>query len=203
MTQLCLTISLREPAPTLGQGRDAVAAMPVAAAIIGGAGDATWTEETVRPWVDLVQAAGAAALICDDPGLAKATRADGVHLSWGADLAERYAQARTMLGSGAIVGVDAGVSRHDAMTLGEAGADYIAFGSDDSGASPAERNALLAWWAEIFEVPVMALNVSDAVEARELADGMIDFAAVAMVPEAGRSEIAAAVLLRPAREPAA
>ena len=39
------------------------------------------------------------------------------------------ASARSILGPGGIVGVDPGISRHDAMTLAEAGADYIAFGA--------------------------------------------------------------------------
>ena len=32
-------------------------------------------------------------------------------------------------GDRGIIGVDAGISRHDAMTVAEAGADYVAFGA--------------------------------------------------------------------------
>ena len=70
-----------------------------------------------------------AALIADDARLARTLRADGVHLGVGKDLAGAYEEARSILGQRGIVGVDAGISRHDAMTLAEAGADYIAFGA--------------------------------------------------------------------------
>lgn len=43
-------------------------------------------------------------------------------------------------------------NRHDAMVLGEAGADYIAF--------PASKPELIEWWAQNFELPCVAWGVS-------------------------------------------
>ncbi len=52
--------------------------------------------------------------------------ADGVHIGQ-QDMP--YAQARKLVGDGAIVGVTCHDSRHLAMEAGEAGADYVAFGA--------------------------------------------------------------------------
>ena len=70
-----------------------------------------------------------AALIADDAQLARTLRADGVHLGITKEPAGAYAEARSILGPRGIVGVDPGISRHDAMTLAEDGADYLAFGA--------------------------------------------------------------------------
>src|SRR6478736_6234383 len=45
------------------------------------------------------------------------------------NVADAYAEAKSILGRVGIVGVDPGISRHDAMTLAEDGADYLAFGA--------------------------------------------------------------------------
>ena len=124
----------------------------------------------VKPLVDLAQDQGAAAILFDDVELAKTLRADGVHISAGLSVREQVAAARAELGPDASIGVDAGASRHAAMEAGEAGAEYVAFGitlaSDDA---RAERDALIAWWGEIFEVPCVALDLqtADDVEAAD------------------------------------
>ncbi|MFZ1725176.1 MAG: thiamine phosphate synthase [Albidovulum sp.] len=81
---------------------------------------------------------------------------DGVHLS---DGAKNVRYARKELGGDAIVGAFSGVSRHDGLNAGEAGADYVAFGP--VGASALGRGDvvdrdLLAWWSEVIEVPVVS-----------------------------------------------
>lgn len=86
-----------------------------------------------RPLVKLAQGKGVAVLVADDADVAKRVGADGVHL---VDDPFDYDAARRTLGPRAIVGVDVGLTRHDAMELGERGADYIAFndrGDDDIG----------------------------------------------------------------------
>jgi thiamine-phosphate pyrophosphorylase len=143
-----------------------------------------------KPLVDLAQNAGTAALIAGDAELARALGADGVHLGAGRDLAGAYAQARGIVGRRGIVGVDPGISRHDAMTLAEAGADYIAFGAPahlkDRAKARARRDELVAWWGEIFEVPCVAFDVETAEEAEMLAGAGADFIAIGLAADAGR-----------------
>lgn len=152
----CLLLSAQAPPPTAGADLQAL--------------------------VTMAQGNGVAVLISNDEGLAKELSADGVHLCLDEEpLAERYARARAILGNDLIVGVDAGSSRHDAMALAEAGADYIAFGV--SGSLPDQQRArerqheLVAWWAEIFEPPVVALDIADHERSREFASAGADFIA--------------------------
>lgn len=96
---------------------------------------------------------------------------DGVHLT---DAARSIREARKLLGSDAIVGAFCGISRHDGMNAGEAGADYVAFGPVGATALgtglPADRE-LFAWWSEMIEVPVVAEGgLTDAL--------VLDYAAV-------------------------
>ena len=89
-------------------------------------------------------------------GLVERLGLDGVHL---ADGARSVRKARKDLGADAIVGAYCGATRHEGISAGEAGADYVAFGP--VGATPlgdgtlAER-ALFQWWSEMIEVPVIA-----------------------------------------------
>ncbi len=140
-----------------------------------------------RPLVELAQKRDAAALVVGDASLARALRADGVHLQCTPDSVEAYETARSILGARAIVGVDPGISRHDAMTLAEAGADYIAFGAPahlgDRDKGRARRDELIAWWGEIFEVPCVAFDVETAEEASRLARAGADFIAVRLAQE--------------------
>jgi thiamine-phosphate pyrophosphorylase len=135
-----------------------------------------------RPVVAAAQQAGVAALIADATDLVQALRADGVHLTPTPHLLDAYAAARQTLGRDAIVGADVGVSRHDAMSLAEAGADYIAFGAPahlkDRPRARERRDDLVSWWGEIFEVACVALDVEGAAEAERLARSGANFVAV-------------------------
>lgn len=148
-----------------------------------------------RGLVELAQKAGAAALLADDAELARTLRADGVHLSASEDPASAYEAARSILGGRYIVGADTGGSRDDAMTLAEIGADYIAFRSDGDAEASARRDELAAWWAEIFEVPCVALDVASADEAAHLQAARCDFVGLALPasepPAASRDFVAA------------
>jgi thiamine-phosphate pyrophosphorylase len=152
--------------------------------------------DRLKPLVEAVQARQVAALIADDIELARAVGADGVHLGPG-NLEEAYERARSVLGDRAIVGVDAGISKHDAMTSAEAGADYIAFGAParlkDRDKARVRRDELVAWWGEIFEVPCVALDVETRGEAEALVGAGADFIAVRLA--AGESPGAARELL--------
>jgi thiamine-phosphate pyrophosphorylase len=66
---------------------------------------------------------------------------------------------RKTLGGDAIVGAFCGVSRHDGLNAGEAGADYVAFGPVGTSALGDGRVAdpeIFSWWFEVVEVPVVA-----------------------------------------------
>ncbi len=136
---------------------------------------------SLRDLIGAVQKAGAAALIVDDPALAKSLSADGVHLS-ASRTGGTYAEARAVLGSGRIVGAEAGRSRDAAMHLGEEGADYVGFGIPDfvtdRETAWGRRLDLVRWWAEIFEIPCVAFDVESAEHAAELAAVGVDFVAM-------------------------
>ncbi len=140
------------------------------------------TAADARSLVELAQKKDIAALIEGDAQLARTLRADGVHLPWSKDIVARYVEAREILGTRYIVGVDVGRSRHDAMSLAEDGADYIAFGIPphvEDRASAAERRLeLIFWWSEIFEVPCVAFDVDTAEDATALAAAGADFVAM-------------------------
>jgi thiamine-phosphate pyrophosphorylase len=140
------------------------------------------TAAEARPLVELAQKKDIAALIEGDAQLARTLRADGVHLPWSKDVAARYTEAREILGTRYIVGVDVGRSRHDAMSFAEDGADYIAFGIPphvEDRASAAERRLeLIFWWSEIFEVPCVAFDVDSVEDATALAAAGADFVAM-------------------------
>jgi thiamine-phosphate pyrophosphorylase len=102
---------------------------------------------------DVAHRQNAAVLTEDDYALAKRERFDGVHLRQDGP---PVADARAALGADAIVGADCGLSRHDAMTLVEAGADYISFGYDQSGENFEDLVEMVAWWSGLFEVPCVA-----------------------------------------------
>jgi thiamine-phosphate pyrophosphorylase len=172
----------------------ALQAAPVSCVVIRPPQHTAAESSTLAALVTTAQGVGAAALIADDAELAKSLDADGVHLGPGPDLADRHAAARARLGRAGIVGVDAGQSRHDAMTAGESGADYIAFGLPAPESGPpdgaAARDELVAWWAEVFEVPCVALDARDAGDARSLAESGADFVALHVRDGEAPSEVA-------------
>lgn len=171
-----------------------VAAADTAALLIVPGPGAALDAAAARPLVACAQAKGIAALIADDAVLARALRADGVHLRWDDNIVARYKEARDILGRRFIVGADAGRSRHDAMTLGEADADYVAFGIpahvEDRETARARRLDLIGWWNEIFEVPCVAFDVETVEEARALAAAGADFVALTVPENLSADELA-------------
>lgn len=163
----------------------------IAALLIRPGPDGVLDPSPVRLLIGLAQKSSIAALIEDDTTLARAHGADGVHLTWSNDLDQRYRLARSELGADAIIGVSGGKSRHDAMVLGEAGADYVGFGVPaqvkDRESGAARRADLISWWAEIFETPCVAFDVTEADEALALARAGADFIATEL-PAAGRQD---------------
>ena len=117
---------------------------------------------------DRLSRAADALVVTDNVPLAERLGLDGVHLTIPGSVRE----ARKVLGPDAIVGAFCGGSRHDGLSAGEAGADYIAFGpvqgkdADDDSAAEAE---LFQWWSEVIEIPVIAEGNLDRAQIAALA----------------------------------
>ena len=118
-------------------------------------------------------------IINDRPDLALKVGADGVHVGQ-EDVS--YKEARAILGENRIIGVTCKDSKHLAMTAGEQGADYVAFGSffptetkiTTSSATP----DILDWWQELFEIPCVAIGGITPEKAGDIAGAGADFVAV-------------------------
>ncbi|MBS8225560.1 thiamine phosphate synthase [Vannielia litorea] len=116
---------------------------------------------------------------------------DGVHLT---DGARSVRNARKALGEDAIVGSFCGASRHEGMSAGEAGADYVSFGPvsmTSLGDGTVAEDELFGWWSEMIEVPVVAEGGLSAGRVTALA-GVTDFFGIG--PEIWGEDDAAAAL---------
>jgi thiamine-phosphate pyrophosphorylase len=164
------------------------------AALLIAPGQVPLDASRTKPFVDLAQARGIAALIEADAALACTLRADGVHLPWSKDIVARYEEARDILGGRFIVGADAGRLRDDAMTLGETGANYVGFGIpshvEDRETARARQLDLVGWWAEIFELPCIAFDVESLGDAARLVRIGADFVALKAPAAAAPAELA-------------
>lgn len=128
---------------------------------------------------EVAHARDVALVIADHVVLAERLGLDGVHLS---DAARSVRKARKDLGADAIVGSFCGTSRHDGMTAGEAGADYVSFGpvaASALGDGTCAEADLFQWWSEMIEVPVVAEGGLTAERIAAL-DPVTDFFGVGM-----------------------
>ena len=118
-------------------------------------------------------------IVNDSVSLAKRLGADGVHL--GQDDGDPR-DARAVLGPAAQIGVTCHDSRHLAMEAGEAGADYVAFGSfhptTTKEVSHRAEPVLLSWWTALFELPCVAIGGITPANAAPLVAAGADFLAV-------------------------
>ncbi len=130
----------------------------------------------IKALAPAVQNGGAALLIEGNADLVARSGADGAHLTG----IEAMQEALPTLKPDRIAGVGGLITRHDSMSAGEAGADYVLFGEPDGrGARPsvdaiAER---LQWWAELFEPPCVGFAATFD-EAAEFAAAGADFVLV-------------------------
>lgn len=109
----------------------------------------------------ILDAAETAFVLNGNPALAKTLGLDGVHFD--AASPKDIKQAKQTLGGDSIVGVSCYASRHLAMEAAEAGADYVSFGpvfDTETKQLAADPDALtcLTWWAEMMEVPCVAVG---------------------------------------------
>lgn len=118
-------------------------------------------------------------IVNDSIALAKRLHADGVHLGQ-QDGAVR--EAREALGREAQIGVTCHASRHLAMEAGEAGADYVAFGSFFPSETKASEHRpepeLLTWWQSLFEIPCVAIGGITPANCGPLVSAGADFLAI-------------------------
>ena len=106
----------------------------------------------IKALAPLVQERGAALLLDGHAEIAARAGADGAHVT-GIDAVK---EALAALKPERIVGAGGLQSRDDAMTAGEAGADYVLFGEPDQNGYRPKLEAIVErvqWWAELFEPP--------------------------------------------------
>ncbi|WP_440642420.1 thiamine phosphate synthase [Bradyrhizobium sp. PUT101] len=123
-----------------------------------------------------VQKAGAALLVDGHPEIVARGGADGAHLTGLAALEE----AAPSLKPDRIAGVGGLTTRHDSMSAGEMGADYVLFGEPDKNGERPSSQAIaerLDWWAELFEPPCVGFATS-LEEAYDFAASGADFVLV-------------------------
>ena len=123
------------------------------------------------------KASSSAALLLDGHvELVARAGADGAHLGNLAALED----ALPSLKPDRIAGVGGLATRHDSMTAGESGADYVLFGEPDAGGERPSMEAIaerLQWWDELFEPPCVGFAASRE-EAVEFARAGADFVLV-------------------------
>jgi thiamine-phosphate pyrophosphorylase len=130
----------------------------------------------VKALAPVVQNGDAALLLDGHVELVARAGADGAHLTGIAALQD----ALPSLKPDRIAGVGGLATRHDSMSAGELGADYVLFGEPDANAQRPSVEAIaerLGWWAELFEPPCVGFAASRE-EACEFAAAGADFVLV-------------------------
>jgi len=127
----------------------------------------------------IAQARGVAVILNDRPDLAARSGCDGVHLGQSDG---SVAEARSLMGRDAMIGVTCHDSRELAMDAAEAGADYVAFGAFFPTLTKATVHRpdpeILTIWQETVEIPCVAIGGITADTAAGLARAGADFVAV-------------------------
>ena len=133
----------------------------------------------VKKLMPVCHAHDVAFILNDRPDLAAQLGCDGVHI--GPDDMP-YDEARDIMGTDATVGVTCKDSRHLAMDVAEAGADYVAFGAffpsatkDDT--TPVELE-VVEIWSETTNVPCVAIGGITVANCEALVRAGADFIAV-------------------------
>ena len=133
----------------------------------------------VRRLAPIAQSRGVAVILNDRPDLAKETGCDGVHVG---QTDAGVAEARRVMGPGAMIGATCHDSRDLAMDAAEAGADYVAFGAffptDTKETTHRPDPEILGIWQETTEIPCVAIGGITVDTAGPLAAAGADFVAV-------------------------
>lgn len=137
-----------------------------------------------EPLQAICRAEDVAFVVNDDVSLAKRLGADGVHLGQqdGPEGILDIREARERLGRETQIGVTCHASRHLALEAGEAGADYVAFGaffpSETKQSEHRPELSLIEWWAEMVEIPCVAIGGITPENCAPLIEAGADFLAV-------------------------
>lgn len=103
--------------------------------------------------------------------------ANGLHIDGPPDDVRR---ARNALMDGTMLGAGPAMTRHAGLDLGEAQPDYVMFGKiavDTSTEDVRPADELIIWWADVIEVPSVAVAVTRG-DVTELLRAGADFVAV-------------------------
>lgn len=129
--------------------------------------------------VPMLQAAGIAVIINDNPNIARDLHADGVHLGQKDGSID---EARKILGKDAIIGRTCHNSRHLAMEAADKGADYVAFGAfyptETKDVKFHAEPEILTWWQDLMETPCVAIGGINLENALPIINAGADFIAV-------------------------
>lgn len=108
--------------------------------------------------VAALQELGLAVFLQDvEPRIVSRLRADGLHLN---NMEHVIVDLRMSLPRDAMVGINAGTSRHTAMEASEQGADYVAFNQK----SQTTGEPLVKWWSDIAEIPCVPFDAINPTE---------------------------------------
>jgi thiamine-phosphate pyrophosphorylase len=166
-----------DPAGLIGSLPDLLAAADIAAVLLRlKPTDQRTMIARVKALAPVVQNSDAALLLDGHVELVVRAGADGAHLTGIAALED----ALPSLKPDRIAGLGGLATRHDSMTAGELGADYVLFGEPDAKGQRPSVEAIaerLGWWAELFEPPCVGFAASRE-EAHEFAAAGADFVLV-------------------------
>jgi thiamine-phosphate pyrophosphorylase len=171
------TPEIDDPSPLIASLPGLLAEADVAAVLVRlKATDPRTTISRVKALSPAIQNRGAALLLDGHVEMVARAGADGAHLTG----IEAMTEALPSLRPDRIAGIGGLTTRHDSMTAGELGVDYVLFGEPDGNGQRPSRAAIaerLQWWAELFEPPCVGFAAS-CEEASEFAAAGADFVLV-------------------------
>ena len=171
------TPEVDDPAGLIGSLPGLLAAADIAAVLLRlKSTDQRTMIARIKALAPVIQNGDAALLLDGHVELVARAGADGAHLTGIAALEE----ALPSLKPDRIAGVGGLATRHDSMSAGELGADYVLFGEPDAKGQRPSVEAIaerLGWWAELFEPPCVGFAASRE-EACEFAAAGADFVLV-------------------------
>ncbi len=136
-------------------------------------------EKIARKLIPIAKQYKTPLLLNDNVRLAKKLTMDGVHIGK-EDMP--YKEARSILGTDAIIGVSCYASQDKGLEAAQAGADYIAFGSffpsPTKPKAPPASLETLRWWQQMVTTPCVAIGGITLKNATTVIEAGADYLAV-------------------------